>query len=49
MWTSFSTSLSMSLERGMPVHLATTSAMSSLSTSSLSIVRSFWSSWSASS
>ena len=35
MWMSFSTSPSISFETGMPVHLATTSAMSSSSTSSL--------------
>ena len=35
MWISFSTSPSISFETGMPVHLATTSAMSSSSTSSL--------------
>ena len=35
MWISFSTSPSISLETGMPVHLATTSATSSSSTSSL--------------
>ena len=35
MWMSFSTSPSISLETGMPVHLATTSATSSSSTSSL--------------
>ena len=34
MWISFSTSPSISLETGMPVHLATTSATSSSSTSS---------------
>ena len=35
MWTSFWTSPSISRETGMPVHFATTSAMSSASTSSL--------------
>ncbi len=44
MCTSFSTSPSISFDTGMPVHLATTSATSSSSTSSLSIVRSPWSS-----
>ena len=44
MWISFSTSDSISFETGMPVHLATTSATSSSSTSSLRKVRSDWSS-----
>ena len=38
MWTSFSFSPSIILATGMPVHLATTSATSSASTSSLSIL-----------
>ena len=44
MWRSFSTSPSSSFETGMPVHFATTSAMSSSSTSSLRKVPSAWSS-----
>ena len=52
MWISFSTSPSINLETGMPVHLATTSATSSSSTSSLRKVTSDWmpasrASWSA--
>ncbi len=44
MWTSFCTSPSRRRETGMPVHFETTSAMSSSSTSSFSILRSRWSS-----
>ncbi len=43
MWRSFSTSPSSIRETGMPVHLATTSAMSSASTSSLSMRCFVWS------
>ncbi len=44
MWSSFCISPSSMRETGMPVHLATTSAMSSASTSSLSIFCFAWSS-----
>ena len=44
MWRSFWTSPSISFETGIPVHRDTTSAMSSSSTSSLSMVTSDWSS-----
>ena len=55
MWMSFATSPSISFDTGMPVHLATTSATSSSSTSSLRKVVSDWisasrvSSWTTSS